>query len=119
MDFTQRGKEGLDRQRFVLGAWLLGRLWDDASNTAALRTFTAVSWFEDVQGIFDLAEMPHDDLASGRLVSWVLWGKTSSSSGPADISIDTSTPILRMLVGHGLRAGCATRLAAAPQPVAA
>lgn len=104
-DFTQRGREVLDRQRFVLGAWLLGRLWDDAGNSATLRTFTAISWFEDVQRMFDLAEMPPDHPASSRLTSWVLWARTNSHSGPIDIAIDTSTPILRMLVVMACKLG--------------
>jgi hypothetical protein len=104
-DFTQRGREVLDRQRFVLGAWLLGRLWGDAGDSAALRTFTAVSWFENVQHVFDLAEMPLDHPASSRMLSWVLRAQTNSHSGPIDISIDTSTPILRMLVVMACRLG--------------
>jgi hypothetical protein len=104
-DYPQRGREVLDRQRFVLGAWLLGRLWNDAANSAALHTFSAATWFENVQYLFDLAEMPFDDPASGRLTSWVLWARTDSHSGPIDISIDTTTPILRMLVVTAFRSG--------------
>ena len=96
--FTQRGKDVLDRQRFVLGAWLLRRLWPDTTNSAELAAFRAVNWFESVQRVFDMAEMPPDNPASGRMLNWVLWTPTSRHFGPVDISIDTSTPILRMLV---------------------
>lgn len=95
--FTQRGRDVLDRYRFVLAAWLLGRLWHDVASGATLRSFSVVSWFENVQQVFDLAEMPPDHPASDRLLSWVLWARTNSQPGPIDFSIDTSTPILRML----------------------
>ena len=104
-DYPQRGRKVLDRQRFVLGAWLLGRLWNDAANSTALHTFSAVNWFESVQQLFDLAEMPPDDPASDRLTSWVLWGRADSHSGPVDISIDSTTPILRMLVVMACKSG--------------
>jgi hypothetical protein len=95
---TDRGRQALDRQRLVLGAWLLGRLWSDTANSAALHTFTAINWFDSVQHVFDLADMPYDDPASNRLLRWVLWAQTNSHAGPVDIGIDTTTPILRMLV---------------------
>jgi hypothetical protein len=104
-NLTYRGREVLDRQRFVLGAWLLRRLWGDPANSSALHTFTAINWFDNVQHVFELAEMPHDDPASGQLLSWVLWAQTSNQAGPPDIAIDTTTPILRMLVVTACKLG--------------
>ena len=104
-DYPRRARKILDRQRFVLGAWLLGRLWNDTTNSAAIRTFTATNWFENVQYLFDLAEMPPNDPVSDRLTYWVPWTRADSHSGPIDISIDTTTPILRMLVVMACKSG--------------
>jgi hypothetical protein len=100
-DLGQMARIALDRMRFALCSWLIRRLWHDPGNSALSHAFTSVAWFDSVQRLFDLAEMPLEDPASRRLSNWIL---SALPEGQAH-AIDTVTPSLRAVVTLTLRLG--------------
>ena len=89
----------LDRFRLALCAWQIRRLWTDVRDEAALRAFASLSSFQDVQYLFDIAEIAYDDPISGLLTRWTL------NAAPPGVmqTFDTSLWALRSLVLISLR----------------